>query len=870
VVTSQEKLEDVVDSLEGKRVELARVQDRFPIRVDLQPSDIKEVTSRRVLEKTTTGRDELRERLEPNRNMFLANTRLSSATRADEPSDDDIIQLYPLVPYQVQLLIDAVSARRAHGGASPILGGSNRTIIKLAQQLVIDPRAGLAEHPVGDLVTLDRAYDLLDSVVPTSWQSEVEQVSAKYGNDSYEAQAIKTIALCSDVGALPLTPENISVLLHPAVDAESTLSEVRTALEHLVADDRIRRGNEGFQLQSAEQKDWEKARRQIDVRPADAIRIRRLAIREALAGLSVTRGRTFKVEVTVQGEKLTDGDIALHIDEADNQRRADLRNFSREAAAKARVTWVFDQSDDTYEALLELHRSRSMIERKDTASKTAAEVELIGEERTRQAHWERLLSERLARDLAAGQLIFRGRIEDAPTGALRPAAQQAVTRYVDEIYERIKEFAATITSKDVLAVLHADNLDGIAAALREDGIGLTRTTTEGEQVVSDRGPLFAVINEIKDRAAYGDEPTGKYLEGFFSAPPYGAPGEVIQAVLAAGIRSGLIDVIHQGARIRGSADQRLDRVFSALPQFRAASFVPPADDEVDLNVRAELAERLGELLGTRPSVATDQLAALVRTTFASDIQIASRVSASLRGLGMEIPETIVRVTGILDRIESGLDPEVVTTTAQSWQNLATGRKTLAGLDTLLSQDLATLREAQRQADLGDDGLDADLIAERQRLVDLLGGDDLATHIAQIRSTTQRLKDARKAAADAAAAELRARVAEQRNQLQTRYAEVSGAVLEEALRPLEELAPEDQVTDAESGQLATRLEVVDTRARAAARQLDDIVAQGQITHLTVNELVTRPITTEDELDVALARIRDAVASELANGKQVRLA
>ncbi|MBX7132279.1 MAG: BREX system P-loop protein BrxC [Fimbriimonadaceae bacterium] len=870
VVTSQEKLEDVVDSLEGKRVELARVQDRFPIQVDLKPSDIKEVTGRRVLDKTTAGRDQLRERIEPSRNKFLANTRLSSATRAEEPSDDDIIQLYPLVPYQIQLLIDAVSARRAHGGASPILGGSNRTIIKLAQQLVIHPAFGLGEHPVGDLVTLDRAYDLLDSVIPTSWQSEVEQVSAKYGGDSCEARAIKTVALCSDVGALPLTPENIAVLLHPAISAESIVSEVREALEHLVADDRIRLGDDGYQLQSAEQKDWEKARRQIDVRPADAIRLRRLAIKESLAGLTVNRGRAFKVEVTVQGEKLTDGDVALHIDEADEQRRADLRNLSREAAAKSRITWVFEQSDETYEALLETHRSRSMIERKDTASKTAAEVELIGEERIRLARWERLLTDRLSRDLSAGQTIFHGRIEEAPGGTIRAAAQQVISGYIDEIYENIDDFSANVTGKDVVAVLHADNLDGIATDLREEGIGLTRTTQQGEQVVSDRGPLLAVLNEIKERAAYGNEATGRYLEGFFSGPPYGAPVEVIQAVLAAGIRAGLIDVIHQGARIRGSADQRLDRVFGALPQFRAASFVPPADEEVDLNVRGELAQRLAEMLGTRPSVATDQLAALVRSTFASDVQIASRVSASLRALGLEIPEPVARVSGVLDRIENDGDPEVVTTTAQSWLNLLAGRKMLAGLDTVLEQDLPTLREAQRQVTASEDGLDNELRAQRDQLADLLGGEDIPKYIAQIRSITQRLKDARAAAADAATEALKAKVAEQTAQLRVRYAEVSDAVLEEALRPLDELVPEDRVAEMEAGQLAAQLEAVDTRVRSAARQLDEIITEGRIAHLTVGELVSRPITSEEELNVALDRIREAVASELANGNQVRLA
>lgn len=869
VVTSQERLDDVVDSLEGKQVELARVQDRFPIRVDLLPGDIEEVTSRRVLDKTATGQDAVRALVAPSRNKLVANTRLASATRATDPAEDDIVRLYPLVPYQVQLLIDAVSARRAHGGASPILGGSNRTIIKLAQQLVVDARAGLGGADLGALVTVDRAYDLLESVIPTAWQGEVEQVAAKYGTHSIEAKTLKTVALCSDVGALPLTAENLAVLLHPAIDVESTLPEVRAACEHLVADDRLRAGDDGYQLQSAEQKDWEKTRRQIDTRPADATRIRRILLKDALAGLTVQRGKTFKVEVTVEGEKLTDGDIALHIDEADGTRRADLRSLSREAAAKTRVTWVFSESEDTYAAILELYRSRSMIERKDTPSKTAAEVELLGEERTRLARWERLAAERLARDLTAGQVIFRGVIDDAPTGTLRAAAQKAVSDHLEEIYERIDQFSANITGKDVLAVLHADNLDGIQEDLRENGIGLTHTTPGGEQVVTDHDPLLAVLTEICDRAAYGNEATGKYLETAFAAPPYGAPVEVIQAVLAAGIRVGLIDIIHQGARIRGSADARLDRVFGALPSFRAASFVPPIDDDVPLDVRAELAEHIGELLGSHPPIATDQLAQLVRSTFGSDVQIASRVNAGLCGAGLRVPEPVTRTASILDRIENGTDSETVTTAAQSWNDLTTGRVLLEDFDKILEQDLATLRDAHQQIVLGDEHLTPELAEERAELADLLASDDLATNIARIRAITERLRNHRTQAAAAAAAELTAKLDQLRRRVCDRYRDLDDAVIAEALRPLTDLIPPDEPATADLGRLIANLDAADSRATKVERQLDEIAAQGKVTHITVADLAGKPIATEDELDATLDRIRDAAATALADGKQVRL-
>lgn len=51
IVTSQEKLSELVGGLDGTRVELARLMDRFPLQVHLEPSDISEVTSRRVLSK---------------------------------------------------------------------------------------------------------------------------------------------------------------------------------------------------------------------------------------------------------------------------------------------------------------------------------------------------------------------------------------------------------------------------------------------------------------------------------------------------------------------------------------------------------------------------------------------------------------------------------------------------------------------------------------------------------------------------------------------------------------------------------------------------------------------------------------------------
>ena len=138
VVTSQEKLSELVGGLDDTRVELARLMDRFPqpLQVHLEPSDISEVTSKRVLSKNAEAQKILRELFTEHRGRLTDNTRMTADITLPELSTDAFVDLYPLLPYQIDLIINVVSGLRTAGGASRHVGGANRTIIKLAQQLL--------------------------------------------------------------------------------------------------------------------------------------------------------------------------------------------------------------------------------------------------------------------------------------------------------------------------------------------------------------------------------------------------------------------------------------------------------------------------------------------------------------------------------------------------------------------------------------------------------------------------------------------------------------------------------------------------------------------------------------------------------------
>jgi hypothetical protein len=867
-VTSQETLNDVVDSLEGKQVELARVQARFPLRVDLLPADIDEVAGKRVLDKSDAGQRAVRAALGPHKHKLSSHLQLTSSVRSEDVAEDEFVRLYPLVPYQIQLLIDAVSARRAQGGVAPMLGGSNRTIIKLAQQLVVNPKAGLGQRQVGALVTVDRAFDLLESIIPTDWQAEIRRVADRLGPDSTEVAVAKALALCMDVTALPLDAGNLAALLHPAIDAESRGADVAAALEQLVRDEVVRRGDDGYRLQAPHEKGWEKTRKGIEARPANRTRARRRLLREALAGLSVTEGRTFKVALTVEGEKQFAGDIALVIEEAGSDRRAELRTASREPSAAASVWWTYEESPDTTDALSEIFRSEEMINRGEQAATGATDVALLGEERNRLRRLERDAQAKLERDLLGGQLLFQGRLEE-PTGAnLRAAAQETVRSRIHDIYPRLGQFSASLARNDVLAVLRADDLRGLPASLGDSGIGLTRLTPEGVELAADRDPLAAFLGEIRQRANYGNEATGAHLEQHFGRPPYGAPVEVVQTLAAAAIRAGLVEVVHQGARIVRADDARLDRVLGTIPAFRAASFAPQAD-EVDLITRTRVAERLAELTGERPSPVVEALAPLLRDTFGPDGEACARVATALRALGLRVPDVVTRTAEIVERLVGDTDKGAVRTAAQTWADLVAGRESVQALHRIVTEEIDTLRVAVAESRAGAAGLGQEAEADFAALQDLLAAGDLADHVAEIRARSARLTEARRAARHSALGRLQARVAEEREQIRRAFATLDEAKVDEALRTLDRLLPDGEPEAIPVDTLDARVEAVAARAEEARRLLEEILTAGQLVRVHMRDLAPDPIGSEEELDVIIGRIQEAVKVQLGEGKQVKL-
>jgi hypothetical protein len=248
IVTSQEKLEEVVSALDSKRVQLAKLQDRFRHRVDLAPSDIREVATKRVLAKRDKAEPILKKLFSENQGQLNDAIRLERTTRKTETTEADFVQFYPYPAHYIDLCISIVSGLRLQPGAPKQYGGSNRTIIKQSYEMLVSERTDMKSKPIGSLVTLDKVYELVEGNLTTEKRTDIHDISQRFKNDaedhSWSLRVAKVICLLEFVRDLPRTEANIAAFLVDEVGKPAPVAQVQAAIKKLHAAQLIRNTDE--------------------------------------------------------------------------------------------------------------------------------------------------------------------------------------------------------------------------------------------------------------------------------------------------------------------------------------------------------------------------------------------------------------------------------------------------------------------------------------------------------------------------------------------------------------------------------------------------------------------------------------------------
>lgn len=577
IVTSQEKLTELVGGLDDKRVELARLMDRFTLQVHLEPSDISEVTSKRVLAKKATAEKLLRDLYTANSGRLATNTRLSADITLPELSADRFMDLYPLLPYHIDLIINVVSGLRMQGGASKHVGGANRTIIKLAQQLLIHEKVGLAEKPVGELARIDQIYDLVMGNLPSELRGKIDDIKQKVPHPLAQPVA-KAICLLQFVKSIHRTAENIAAALHPGVSSDSMLTQVRDALQSLVDTHQVRLAENQYRIPSPTEDDWEVTRAGFKPSPGDVNRLHT----DMVSGLWEPRpshnlldAKTFKAGLSLNGRTLLEEDIPFLITLADaakdyDQQAQDAR--SRSQTERKSVFWVAGMDEKIDRETVELYRSREILARKERSAKTKDETSLVAEEKQRMRTHEGELRRLLKDAMLAGVIYFRGndRSPDHTATSVSQTAGKVLAQVLPDVFDRFEEGAAQPSSKDLDALLTNDNLRGLPTLFNK--LKLLRDEKGQPVFNADTGPLKEVIDRIENRTNYGETASGRYLADELAKEPFGWSFDVVRLFVVTLVRAGKLRATSKGAVIESALSVEARDAFTSNNNFKACAF----------------------------------------------------------------------------------------------------------------------------------------------------------------------------------------------------------------------------------------------------------------------------------------------------------
>lgn len=880
VVTSQEKLTELVSGLDDRRVELARVMDRFPqdLQVHLEPSDISEVTSRRVLEKNKAAENLLKNLFDTHRARLADCTKVTAEITLPPLTAQAFVDLYPLLPYQVDLIIQVVSGLRMQGGASRHVGGANRTIIKLAQQLLIGPQTNLASQEVGQLVTFEHVYDLVSPNVDSETRGKITDIP-KHVTHTLAASVAKAICLLQFVKAAHRTAENIAAVLHPAVAADSLLPQVREALNQLEKGLLVRKGDDGYRIPSPVEDDWERRRETMEPKAAE----RNQLLAETVTGFwepqptqTLLEVKSFKAGLVLQGKVLIDGDIPvnIHLAQEGGDFEEKVEEFRKRSQADNReVFWVGALNAALEEDLRQVFRSSEMIKPRG-GPQGADQGHLLGEERHRLTRHKEELRRRLKDSLLSGTVFFHGN-DRSPQGAtaVDAAVKTLLAQALPEVYPRFKEAAARVEAKDLTSVLSADSLKGLSPLFTK--LHLLQEAGTTVTLAVDQAPLAEIFKRIKHQADFGDAPTGKQLEEAFRKEPYGWEADMVRLLVACLLRAGKLVVQSGGQSFDQAGSLAAKTAFTNNTAYKAASFQPK--EAMDFKTVAQVAEAFKATFGRELEINQGKLATEIRKELEKHAQGLQQIHTLLVRHHLPGDATLQQALEHIQDIRSGNEEHTILTFKAHHHGLKDTLSRASELQAALHEvNLAILEKAGKTLHgawaflQGEPDAPPELQQKGVRLADLLGKETFFRDIPEIDQLAQALQGAyevrREEALQARATVYQAALDQLRHT--TGWAKLDAAQQELQEKPF--LALAKAYADGVSiPQLrAERNAALSLLQKAQAKVLSAQDA-GHLVTLRLADYFNGGIETPEQLEAALQRLREACAGPLAAGNRILL-
>lgn len=586
--------------------ELYKLKDRFPIQVELESSDIKEICGRRLLAKSAAGAAELGNIFDLHGQALRHNTKLTDANYYDSDfSRESFINLYPFLPAHFEILLKLLAVLSKSTG-----GIGLRSAIKIVQDILIagaDGKSPVAEKETGWLATLVTFYDVLEKDIgrakPEIYTAVRNAIERYHGKPVFQETA-KSIAVLQILGNLPISERNIAALMQPDISHPSRLAEVAAAVEEMVKDPLVSLGckDDGLHFFSDKIIDIERERHELFPTKIENQRILIEALKaifdplprvDLAGGFRVTAGLKTQMGgslLSVAGDANAVQIIVEAVEDAAyDAAQQRLVNDSRENANQNNFYLLGRTAVNARQIALDIHRA-ARIDELHRSDLDAEVKEYCAGQRDGLARLQTELQQVIKQSLADGLFVFRG--ENTATKALdadlATAARKKLTEVAGRVYHRYSEAAERVETTLAEKFLKTPTA-ALTSAL--DPLGLF-AQVGGRATFQNQ---HKAVTSVRDFLEKNDATDGKRLSEKFQDPPFGWSADTLRYILAAMLKGGEIKLKIAGREVTTEGQAAIDALKNNT-NFKQVG-ISLRDERPTMEAQARAAERLTKITG---------------------------------------------------------------------------------------------------------------------------------------------------------------------------------------------------------------------------------------------------------------------------------
>ena len=917
VVTSQEKLDEVVAAIDSKRVELAKLQDRFHYRVDLAPSDIREVATKRVLAKKTEAAKLLKKLFSETQGKLNTALRLERTTRRADVNEKDFVDFYPYPPHYIDLCIGIMSGIRLQPGAPRHYGGSNRTIIKQAYEMLVSDRTAFARKSIGALVTLDKVFELVEGNLSNEKRTDIHQIAERFKNDSedhgWTLRVAKAICLLEFIRDLPRTEVNLAAVLVDEVGKATPVTEVQAAVKKLNTAQFIRNTEEGWKLQTAQEKNWETERRgHLEPKPRERNELARTAIEQIFDEPEFKtfryQNRSFRIGISVDGTSIGDeGELPLTLSMAEDneeltKRIEYIRTESQQKSHENDLYWLFCLTPEIDELVGQLHASRKMVDKYNQLGAqqkiSPDEATCLQDEKNSKNSYEIRLRDKLTEAMESGTGMFQGKQKDASAlgKSLSEILKKLFGQAVPDLYPKLQMGSRPLKGDEAEHILKAADLKALPNVFYSGDHGLDLIVKDGAKNIVNTNANVAkeVLDYLKSEYSYGnkDSRMGKALEKRFGCTPYGWERDMLRLILATLFRAGEIEVTYQGNRFHNYQDPASRTPLTSNPAFRSSLFSPR--QSVGLKTLTKAVQQLEDLTGEEVDVEEGAIATAFKKVAAEELEKLYPLKATVEAHRLPVLSLLAEYQQTLMGIQSSASDDCVRILTENGSQFAETRDKVRKLRESLDADaIALLRQSRLATEqvwqrLAPHSPSPEIVASVEKLKAMLGSEQFIDSWDDIAQCTNDVLDAytrayvhlferRKKAYDSAIEEIKNR--SEWGPLEVTNPELASSLLSSLSARLgtdedkEMVARHTSLGKASLNEMESDLCAVDGLKSSVLVKLQELSIEGEkktpVRKVRVSEFFNRPIQTQQELNKALDLIRDSLQKYIDEGAVIIL-